>query len=254
MSAETAKAAHTVEDFAGFLEDLATEGFVYSVIGGCAVAAYARMRGELVASVDLDIYVSQETLRDLLQWAPRRGARVVKRPRPRNIQVAFLAWDGKEINALTETRGLPEPGVVARGARDFVLSEHGGTVVPIADPFDILANKLAVRREKDLPHIDIMMRFVEEEVVTAFAEEDLPRERLAPAQRLLGIRKRRALPKTLAERLLPFARLPADFRFLVNHAPDLSFAQDVVSRAPVDAELCRELDAILASRRFDREA
>jgi hypothetical protein len=52
---------------------------------------------------------------------------------------------------------------------------------------------------------------------------------------------------------LPLARLPADFRFLVNHAPDLRFAQDVIGRAPDDAELRGELGAILASRRFDRE-
>jgi hypothetical protein len=67
------------------------------------------------------------------------------------------------------------------------------------------------------------------------------------------MRRRRALHQALAERLLPLARLPADFRFLVNHAPDLRFAQDVIGRAPDDAELRGELGAILASRRFDRE-
>lgn len=143
--------------------------------------------------------------------------------------------------------------MVARGSRDFVLSQHGGTVVPIADPFDILANKLAVRREKDLPHIDVMLRFVEEEVVAAFAEELEPRERLAPAQRLLGVLKRRTFSRALAERLLPLARFPADFRFLMNHAPDLRFAQDILERAPDEADLREDLNAILGSRRFDKD-
>jgi hypothetical protein len=51
------------------------------------------------------------------------------------------------------------------------------------------------------------------------------------------MRRRRALHQALAERLLPLARLPADFRFLVNHAPDLRFAQDVIGRAPVPNRL-----------------
>ncbi len=60
------------------------------MIGGQAVAAYATLLGEELLSVDLDILVSTETLGDLLQWAPRHGIRVVKRPRPRKIPVAFL--------------------------------------------------------------------------------------------------------------------------------------------------------------------
>lgn len=250
MPAEKAQAARTVEDFAGLLAQLGEEGIPFAVIGGCAVAAYAHLRGEAVTSVDLDIYLSQQALQDFLSWAPHHGIQVVKRPRPRHLKVAVLEWDGKEVNALSETSGLPAPDVVARTAREIVLSRHGDVVVPIADPFDLLANKLAVNREKDRPHVEILLRFLEEEVVEAFVEEEKPRQRIAPAARLLDVLGQPALSRRLAERLLPLARLPADFRFLLSRAPDQGFAEEVLSRAPEDRALRAELEEILSRRRF----
>ncbi len=51
-----------------------------------------------------------------------------------------------EVNALTSSDGLRDPEVVVQTARDFTLSAHANLEVPIADPFELLANKLAVRR------------------------------------------------------------------------------------------------------------
>ncbi len=90
--------------------------------------------------------LGQKTLAELLEWAPRHGIRVVKRPQPRNIPVAFLEVDDMEVNALTSSDGLRDPEVVVQTARDFTLSAHANLEVPIADPFELLANKLAVRR------------------------------------------------------------------------------------------------------------
>ncbi|MCP3957791.1 MAG: hypothetical protein GY719_08060 [bacterium] len=248
-----AKAAHDLSDFARFLEQLSAEGFEFAVIGGCAVVAYASLLGEEMFSADLDIYVTQETMSDLLTWAPRNRIRVIKRPRPRNIPVAFLEEpDGKEINVLTASSGLPKPEIVVRNARQFILSSHGDLEVPLADPFDLLSNKLAVRREKDLPHIEVLRRFVDEESVTAFVEETRPRARLAPARRLLEALGRNTLPRALADRLLDVAKTEVDYRFLMGRVPTEEQAKRILERmAEREDELSRQLESILATRRFE---
>lgn len=246
-----APAAHDLGDFADFLRKLSAEGFDFAVIGGCAVSAYARLLGVELLSVDLDLYVSPATLTELLDWAPRIGARIVKRPRPRNIPVAFLESDGLEINLLTSSSGLPAPEIVMRTARQITLAAHGDLDVPLADPFDLLRNKLAVARDKDLPHIEILRRFVEEEVVAAFSGEESPRARLSPARRLLEVLRVDALPEPLADRLIRSARAPADFRFLVHRVPSERQARRLLdSLDERHQELRPELEAILAKRRF----
>lgn len=213
------------------------------------MGAYAHLRGETVVSADLDIYVSPQTLDELLSWAQRHGIVVRQRPQPRSVPVAFLEWAGLEINALTWVVGLPDPGVAVRSAREFTLSGAGGIAVPLADPFDLLANKLAVRREKDLPHISILRSFVEEEVVAGF-EHETGRRRLQPARRLLEVLKQRMLPEPLARRLLPLAREPVDFRFLISSVPNAELAREVLERAGDRPELVPELETILESREF----
>lgn len=191
-------------------------------------------------------------MQELLEWAPRHGIRVVKRPQPRNIPVAFLEVDGLEINALTSSEGLRDPEVVTQTARRFHLAAYAGLEVPIADPFELLANKLAVRREKDLPHIEILRRFVEDEAETAFHEENRPRARLAPAQRLIGTLGVNVLPAPLADRLIELARTPVDYRFLMGRVPRREQATRVLERAQERGdELTRELSAILETRRFE---
>lgn len=251
MPSEKTQTPHDLGDFAEFLRQLEEEGFEYAVIGGMAVAAYAHLIGEAVLSVDLDILVTQGTLADLLEWAPRRGIRVIKRPKPRNIPVAFLETDGKEVNVLTSSDGLRDPEVVTRAARPFSLRDHGDVEVPVADPFDLLANKLAVARDKDRPHAAILRRFVEEEVAAAFHDETKPRARLAPARRLLEVLDSRALPQDLASRLVELARTPVDFRFLANHVPTRDQASRLLERVEQrEEELARQLESIVARRRF----
>lgn len=249
MPAGPPQTAHDLNDFARFLRLLLEEGFELTVIGGCAVGGYARLMGEELRSADLDFLMTQESLTELLTWAPTHGIRVVKRPQPRNIPVAFLETpDGKEVNALTASTGLPKPEIVHRTARRFVLSAHGGLEVPLADPFDLLANKLAVSRDKDRPHIEILRRFVAAEAVEAFAGEDDPRARLAPARRLLEVSGSKTLPDALAERLIDLARTPADFRFLAGRVPTRKQVARLVDRC--GAPVRPQLEPILASRSF----
>ncbi len=72
LSPVPAEKAHNLGDFAEFLGELNAEGFEFAVIGGCAVIVYANMLGEELFSVDLDIYTTEETLAELLSWAPRK--------------------------------------------------------------------------------------------------------------------------------------------------------------------------------------
>jgi hypothetical protein len=136
------------------------------VIGGIAVGAYGRLNRETILSADLDVYTTIDTQIQVLDWAPRNGIKVAKRPQPRALPVAFLQWQGKEINVLTETKGLPPPA-------------------------------------------------------EAFQE-----------------------PEGLALRLLPHARLPSDFRFLLGRAPTGEFAEAVLRALPESLGLCEELERI----------
>lgn len=252
MPAREDQTPRDLNDFADFLRLLGEEGFQFTVIGGCAVTAYAKLIDVELYSFDLDLFVTQETLRDLLDWAPRQGFRVVKRPQPRHLPVAFLDVDGMDVDALTSSFGLPAPDVVARAARAFILSEHGDLEVPVADPFDLLRNKLTVSRDKDLPHIEILRRFVETEAEAAFSEEQKPRARLAPARRLLEVLQSNVLPEGLTDRLIEVAEQDIDFRFLMSRVPTPEQAERLMARvAQREEELQRQLTEILAHRRFD---
>lgn len=250
MSSQEKKKAYTVEDYLEFIEGLIQEGFEFTFIGGCAVGAYGRLRGESVLSGDLDLYTSTPILDQALEWAERRGLPITKRPRERAIPVAVLHWDGKEVNILTSSNGLPDPPEALRLSREFEFRKRPGLKVLIADPFDLLQNKLRINRPKDQPHIEILRRFVEEEIVAAFTDETVPRERLAPARRLLEVTRSRTLPAQLAARLIPLARTPPDFRFLANNVPEREQAEAVIARARKHGDLAAELEALAGRRRF----
>lgn len=249
MPAAKAQALHDLNDFADFLRALEENSFDFAIIGGCAVGAYASLQNQPLVSADLDIIVSDDVLPDLLAWAPRQGITVRKRPSPRSVPVAVFDWEGKEVNALTATTGLPDSDTVIRTAREFALSQADDLIVPIADPFDLLANKLAIRRDKDLPHIEILRRFIEEEVVAAFREEE-GRKRLVPARRMLRVLGRTTLPKSLAKRLIAEARSSVDYRFLMGRVPE-SLAKEVLNGAPDDAALRNDLLSIMEGRRMN---
>ncbi len=241
----------TIDDFAGLLETLTARGYDYLVIGGIAVGSYARLHGGEVLSADLDLYSTYATLDQILDWAPSQGIKVLKRPRPRSIPTAFLEWEGKEINILTYSHGLPPPDVAARTARVFTLSKHGNLEVLLASPFDLLRNKLNVNRPKDQPHIAVLKEFLEAEAVAGFEKETSPRSRLDPARQLLAATGSKTISEPLATRLLPLARLPSDLRFLGNTVPTRALAERVKLAAQNIEEPDRdEVMKIVERRRF----
>jgi hypothetical protein len=249
MPAQEKERTLSVEDFARFLGALDASGLEVVVIGGIAVGAYASLRGETILSADLDVYTTQDTQVQIMDWAPLHGARIVKRAQPRSIQVVLLEWEGKEVNVLAATTGLPPPGRSMQEARVFHLREPEGLSILVADPYDLLECKLEVNRPKDKPHQEVLRRFLEEEVVDAFRTEPENRDRIAPARRLLEVLKLRSLPEELARRLLPHARSASDFRFLIGRAPNREFEAAMLAAVPEDLGLREELERIVERRR-----
>lgn len=145
MPTPSEEETRTVEDFAELLGTLAAEGFDFAVIGGCAVGAYAHLRGEAVLTSDLDLIATPAVLDEILEWAPKHGLDVEKRPQPRSIPTAFLVWKGKEINVLTYSHGLPPAEETIQAARVFDLSSHHGMQVPIADCFHLVPTSALAR-------------------------------------------------------------------------------------------------------------
>jgi hypothetical protein len=247
VSPQTPKTSPALEDYLELFEALAGAGIEFVVIGGCAVAAYARLLGETVFSNDLDLFVTQRALEAVVSDSGAIGLRVEKMPSPRSVPVAVLDWKGREINLLTATQGLPSPDVEARTAREFRIGDASATTILIADPFDLLRNKLAVNRPKDQPHIEVLRKFIEEEAVHGFTHENEPRARIAGPERLLEVLAAETLPASLAARLVPLARLPADFRFLAHRLPTEDLIHLLLSRTTSDD--VRSTVARIAGRR-----
>lgn len=243
------EAIHDLSHFAGVLQALGNAGFAYAVIGGAAISAYARSLAAEITTRDLDLFVTQSVLEEILDWAPSHDMVIVKRPQPRSVPVAYLTTNGREINLLTASEGLPEPELVIRGSRVVHLEESNVDAV-LADPFDLLRNKLAVRREKDLPHIAFLEHFLEEEVVEAFRTETEPRERLAPARRYLEILGSATLPPNLGERLLELATSPPDLRFLANRLATREQLERLLERSAENAAVLVDLKRITSKRKF----
>jgi hypothetical protein len=229
---ESPDPASPLDDYLDLLEVLGGLGIEFVVIGGCAVGAYARLLGETVFSNDLDLLVTQRALEAVVADAPAVGLQVQKLPSPRSVPVALLDWRGREVNLITGTEGLPPADVEARVAREFQLGGGRDLTILVADPFDLLRNKLAVHREKDRPHIAILRRFLDEEVVRAFVEQSEPRARIVPAERLLEVLGTQTLEEPLAARLVPLARTGADFRFLAHRAPTPSLVLQLLAAVP----------------------
>jgi hypothetical protein len=249
MPTSTQKTPSTVDDYVDFFGLLAGLGIEFVVIGGCAVGAYARLLGEQVLSADLDLLVTWRSLETVVADAATIGARVQKLPQPRSVPVALLEWRGKEVNLLTGSSGLPTPDVAARAAREFHLGRGTDLAVLIADPFDLLRllrNKLSVNRPKDQPHIAILRRFLDEEAVGGLTKEKEPRARIGAAERLLEVLGSQTLEDDLADRMVPLAAKPTDFRFLAHRAP-VRLLSELMDRAP-HQEIRREVERIAALR------
>src|SRR6478609_1474669 len=231
MPAETQKNPSSIDDYLDLFHLLAGLGIEFVVIGGCAVGAYARLLGEEVLSGDLDLLVTWRSLETVVTDAETIGVHVEKMPQPRSVPVALLEWRGREIHLLTGRSGLPPPDVAARTAREFRLGRATELSVLIADPFDLLRNKLSVNRPKDQPHIAILRRFLDEEAVSGLTRETDPRARISAAERLLEVLGAQTLEDELARRLVPLATTAADFRFLAHRVP-AQLLPDLTERAP----------------------
>lgn len=240
--------AHHLGDYAEFLHALDAEGFEYTVIGGCAVGAYARLRGVQVLSKDLDLYVPAASLPELTEWARSRGATIIQAPTPRTLPAAVLDWRGQRVDLLTTAPALPSPSGLASRAHRFDLSSFGGGLVLIADPFDLLANKLAVRRPSDEVHIELLTHYLEQEVRAAMASPGKARDRMRPARRLMETMNTHALSRQLAEQLLPLVNDAVTRRFLAGTVPLRDQAQRLIALAPQDERA--SLAQIVSRRQF----
>ena len=249
MSTEKNNALYSVADFEDLLRLIAEYGLQTVVIGGCAVGAYARYLDQQVLSRDLDLYATRDTQKQILQLMRDNPDAVVRKiPKVRSIPVLVFDWKGKEVNILTAAELLPSPELLVSMARDAIFPEMQDLTLLLGDPYQLLRNKLAVNRPKDQPHAAVLRQFLEAEIVQEFTEQTDPRRRIAPAQQYLQALSAKVLPDELARRLVQLARLPVDFRFLMNHVPTEELAQDLIDRAPV--EQAGELAIIRSRRRF----
>ncbi len=250
MSTPPSKATRTLPDFARILGELSRGGAAFTVIGGAAVSAYANLLGEEVRSVDLDVLLMPGELRQILTWAPRPGVTVEKLPQPRSIPVAFLNWDGIEVNLLTDAAKLGDHQAVLDRSRSFEI-EGADLEIPVADPTDLIRNKRAANRQKDQPHLEVLRRFCREEIVAAFSEETVPVLRLQPARRWLDAEELDRLPADLFARILGQPLVASDLPFLAHRAPDEPGLEAVlaVARRLGDAAALTKVERVAAAKR-----
>lgn len=247
MSTATPETAPALAAYLELLEALASLGIEAVVIGGCAVGAYARLVGETVLSNELDLLVTRRGVELILQESDTLDIQVGSFASARQVPVTVVRWKGREVNLLTATAGLAAPDVEARAAREFRLPEAVNVPVLIVDPFDLLRNKLAVNRPKDAPHIQVLRRFIEAEVIYGFEHEQEPRARIGAAERLLEVLDSDVLDEGLSLRLLPLAHSAADFRFLAHRLPTAQLVEQLKARAP-DSELRAAVERIAVKR------
>ena len=231
----------TLADFRAVLEWVQAQGVDATVIGGVAVGAYAANVGAVVFSADLDLLTTPEQ-QDRLAQASAMEPRleVVKRPQARHLPILVMRWDGLEADVLTQSAGLPEPTVAFSRA----WSIEG---VWVADPLDLLSNKLAVHRDKDVEHIRIL-RSLSEGFCLFFLESRPGRQAIEYLQRWARVEGWSSIPEDLfvelrggAARSSPEAR-----RYLVSKAGSRAQALAVSELAP--AQEREALAAIVAAR------
>jgi len=239
--------ASPLTDYAELLRALSEAGLETIVVGGCAVGAYARLIGATVISQDLDLLATQTTLDGIVADAAGLGLTLEALPRPRTLPVAVFRWRGREVNVLTQSDGMPTPDVEGQVAREFRATDDDPFTILVADPFDLLRNKLAVNRPKDQPHIALLRQFIEEELVAHFSTQARARDRLAPVVRYIDILGSSTLELELARRLIPAAKTVADFRMLAHRIP-IALASDLQGRAPEET-IEAAIATLLAARR-----
>jgi hypothetical protein len=188
--------------------------------------------------------VSNSALEEVAIWAEGAKLAVEKPRRAKGSRPTSWRWQGVAVHALTTGPGLPPIGAALRSCREFSLEDTARPVY-VADPFDVLANELRRQRGGDADYAGFVTRYLELEVREAFEAGPSPRERLAPARRLMEVLGRPELPERLAVDLIALADVPVLRRFLAKRI-DLSLFQPLLDRAADDAERAqlRELAAV----------
>lgn len=219
-----------LQAFAEVFEYFDRESIAATVIGGCAVGAYAGGAGITVLSGDLDALVSAADQRKLRRVSVP-GVTIRKLPQPRSTSTLVIDWRGLEVDALVESTGpLPDAKTAFSSAWTFAV---GTGLARVLDPFALLQNKLGVNREKDRPHIAIMTTFLREHALALFLDPALTsRARLEPAQRLVALLGEGAFPVDLFALMIASDLDASARRFLAHNAPNAELARMVIDAAP----------------------
>lgn len=218
----------TLSDFVEVLEYTLKNGFeTTTIIGGIAVGAYAQEKNEVLFSADLDLLMSAD---DQLQFANQSSrlpqVRVCKLPQARTLGVLVLDWKGLEINVLTQSPGLPKPEMARE--RAWLICNY-----PVASPFDLLSNKLKIRRGKDLEHIELLRKVCEDLAFHAFVTEP-GREANRFMKQLLAVESSQSLSPKLMNELVLHAKDSSEQgrKFLLTIASDPEHRQEIIAQAP----------------------
>lgn len=246
MPEASAQNTPTLGAYLELLQELARAGLETIVIGGCAVGAYARTLGATVISQDLDLLATSATLDAIVADAPLFRLTIEKLPQPRSVPVAVFRWNDLEVNVLTSSSGLATADVEAQVAREFQVSDDDSFSILVADPFDLLRNKLAIGRPKDLPHIDLLKQFIEEELVAQFVAAPRPRDRIAPIVRYLEVLQTSTIATALSKRLIAVVTTLPAARMLAHRVP-IELLPELLNRVQ-DPDMRSAIEEIQRSR------
>ncbi len=145
----------TLTDFDRVFEWTASHGFDITVIGGLAVGVFSPTHDAPLFSGDLELLTSPDEQLRISQAAARDPhVQILKTIHPRALPVLVLGWGPLEVDILSQSDGLPDPGAAMQ--RAWVVEG-----VRVADPTDLLEIKLAMKREKDLEHIEVLRKTCE---------------------------------------------------------------------------------------------
>lgn len=205
-----------------------------TVIGGCAVGAYANTVGVTSLSGDLDVFATPDEQYRLLQIVRGLpGVTIESEPQPgSSIRTLVLKWGELEVDVLVESTGpLPDARVAYEGAWTFTLED--GSTARVLDPFLLLKNKLGVDRDKDQEHIELLNAFLRDLVLARFADSSgLSRKKIETATKYLDALGLSLLPQDLFDELVVAPLDPATRRYLVKVAPSDEMALKVFALAP----------------------
>jgi len=218
----------SLDDFVEVFEWTQAHGFDAVVIGGLAVGAFSAKLGASSLSGDLDLLVSPgEQQRIARAAASDPNVEVLKAMQPRALPVLVLGWGELEVDVLSESDGLSSPAEAIQRAWDF-------DGISVADPVDLLTIKRAMKREKDLEHIEIL-RVTCEGIAQAKLKAAPGRDAFDFLRRWVESEAWACIPEPLFLRLLAATGRQTSAearRYLAQHAPTASQAEAVASVAP----------------------